>query len=222
MMIAARLMHWLVAVARWLFSPRKIWLAFTVPIVYLAAAAVFPANVNWEARVRWIGLLLQVSGITMVMKGLSELRVQFDRPSLPSSMREWLRDRPRWNQKKIDLVIAPSPAVAGTGACSARVFASVLPTATLEERVATLEWNQKNQYSEIGDIQNRLAQESHSRCRDFGSERNERITEDEKIRQRQESSTVGGLTLQYVSIFWLLLGTVLGTGSAEIAKCFAH
>jgi hypothetical protein len=221
MKIAARLMHWLLAVVRWLFSPRKFWLAFTVPIIYFAAAAVFPANVNWEARVRWMGLLLQVSGIITVIKGLSELRVQFDRPSLPSSMHEWLRNRPRWNEKKIGLIIAPSPAVAGTGACSARVFASVLQTATLEDRVATLEWNQKSHYNEIGDIQNQLAQESHSRRRDSGSERSERITEDEKIKQRHESSAVGGLSLQYVSIFWLLLGTVLGTGSAEIAKWFA-
>jgi TolA-binding protein len=72
----------------------------------------------------------------------------------------------------------------------------------LEKRLAELE-------GELADLNTRRAEESEARQAETAQEKAERMTEDQRIRDRMANLAGGGLKLQAWGVVCLLLGTIL-------------
>ena len=70
----------------------------------------------------------------------------------------------------------------------------------------------------IHRTQNRIEEEGRTRSRELELERSERAAEDEKTQRLLEEAAAGGLCLESIGVFWLVLGVVLATASSEIVK----
>lgn len=209
-------MSWFRRVAEWIWDARPFWIAIFAPAgAFWVSLAVFPA---WEPRLRITGLVLQLFGLTTVIKGLLDTQRLFRRPSLLEDAAAWFHRFPRYRVNVVVGLGSGSVTVRSTG--SARLMISLPPTASLADRIVALEETQRQQSDLIADVRDRIDKEVRVRASELESERRDREGEDNKIQGRLEEASAGGLHVERVGVFWLFLGLVFGTASTEIAKFF--
>ena len=89
-----------------------------------------------ERIIRWVGLILQISGFVIVAWQLTNLRRLFDKPSFVSQLVSYLKTFPSRYVKTVNL---RAQFVAGSPTVSARLAAKPGPDTPLKERVEMLE-----------------------------------------------------------------------------------
>lgn len=212
-----RLVGWFLQVLGWLlYSARRVWVAVLIPVAIALFA--WHALPRWESRLRISGLFLQVAGVLTVAKGLHDTRKLFGRPSLRQHAVRWFKQFPRFG------VDTPMAVGSGSGSSTGSSIGSAMilpgPAASLEERVASLAQELIRTSGLVQETRQRLAEESRDRGREIDSERCERRSGDERVRQLIEEAAAGGLHLELTGVVWLLLGVVLSTAPNEIIAIF--
>jgi hypothetical protein len=94
------------------------------------------------------------------------------------------------------------------------------PTASLEERIASLERGLSRANLLIDRTQGRIEEEARNHGSALKSERRERAVGDARIQTLLEEAAAGGLYLEATGVIWLVLGVTLATASNEIVNLF--
>lgn len=192
------------------------WLALgTTVLLFMVMWFLFaPLSV----AVRYTGMLLQICGLSTVAIGLSQMRQLFGRPSLGARILAWFGRlaavfrHPRVVTGTMS-VTAGSPTVTGYG----RVVRAVRPGAPLEERLSALEENVDDLRKDVDRTNVRFTGELTMLTRQIESESKERRREGHDAARIIEEVAVGGLHLETVGLFWLVLGAVGTSIPEEIA-----
>ena len=212
-----KLVRWLSRIATWLHEARGAWGAtFAVVVVFLISWATFPA---WELRVRIAGLVLQLLGVATVAVGLHKTRRLFCRPSLAKIAVGWFRRFPKFGVETRIVVGSVSLSASPTGFL-AHGTVSPPPTASLEERIASLGRGLSRANLLIDRTQGRIEEEARNHGSALKSERRERAVGDARIQTLLEEAAAGGLYLEATGVIWLVLGVTLATASNEIVNLF--
>lgn len=210
--------NWLSRIVEWIWRAHRLWIALlAIPTVGLICWAVLS---NWEPRIRFTGMSLEVLGLFTVAYGLRETRTLFGRPSLLAVSRDWLRDFPRFRHELRMVAGTAAITLNGVG-LSGTATVGVAPTASLEERVAALEKNFNQAHLLIHEAQRKIDREAELRKSGVESEKRAREVGDEKNRQLVEEAAAGGLYLEAIGVLWLFFGIIMATASNELACLFA-
>lgn len=207
--------NWISRIRIWLWEARQIWIAaFAIPCVLLLCWIALP---NWEPRIRYTGMLLELMGLATVALGIRETRSLFSRPSLLQVARAWFSRFPGFRQD-VKVIVGSGGISMGGASVSAFGSSGPAPTATLEERVAILEKSVNQAHLLIHEANRKIAQETQQRQSEIEVVKRELEDGDSKNKQLLEAAAAGGLYLETTGVFWLAFGITLATASNEIAK----
>jgi len=196
-----------------------LWLALA-GVVVAGGIGILLSTDPWS-RVRYAGTFLQVFGLGTVAFGLSQVRRSFGRPSLLSKALEWFRQIQAAFKPPKHVTVEAKAAGLSIAAGRPRVFVTAGPTTPLDERVALLEQNLRRLQDEFDAHEERITKELRTVNEALTREHQARETEARRISTQLENFAVGGLHLEFIGVFWLVLG-VLGTSiPTEIAALFS-
>lgn len=214
------LTNWIRRVAVWAFSDAKEAWVSVVPVVLIIGVAWFISALS-EPGIRISGMLLELLGIGVVAKGLSETRMLFGRPSLYQSFLGWAERRPRFGAARY-VLNAEGGSFTVNGSDSAMAHGTVGTSAhTLDDRVTLLERRLNLADTQIQEGRRKLEEETVNRTEAIRSEKVERIEGDAVARKQLEEAVVGGINLETVGIVWLACGVTLSSLSKELADLVA-
>jgi hypothetical protein len=191
-------------------------LAFAVSYSLVDRTVVFgdaPADV-----LRHTGLFLQLWGLLLVAKEIKDLRARFGGPpSAISHLRTGLRRL--WNRIRGRTPITATasvvlPAISGGGTVAASGYKA---PETLEERVALLERLLEHQRGRVDSLRKRLDNEVGERKSADADALRDRLHADRELEALLQELAVGGLLLESVGWYWLLLGLLLSSWPVELA-----
>lgn len=200
----------------WAFrDARDVWVSI-LPVALIVGCAWLLSG--WDDQgIRISGMLLELLGILVVAKGLSESRKLFGRPSLYQSFMSWAERRPRFGAPAYVLNAGEGRFIVN-GNDSAMAFGSVGTSAhTLEERIALLEQRLNLTDTQIQEGRRKLEEETKNRIEAINYEEGARIEGDAVVRKHLEEAVVGGINLETVGIVWLACGVTLSSLSEELA-----
>lgn len=168
-----------------------------------------------EQDVRWIGLLFQVVGFTIVIMQLDTRRKLFKKPSIFSKIENYWRSFPSPFFRTISNSGHGIGGVAGSVSVSLRVRPA--GNGTLERRIEFLE-------SEIEDLKRQM-QETDRYLREYRAESEKSLDEvreqmregDNRLERLIDKAFVGGINLEWVGILYFIVGVVLATASSDIS-----
>lgn len=207
--------NWVSRIRIWLWEARQFWITvFSIPCALLLCWIALP---DWEPRIRYTGMLLQLLGLATVALGIRKTRSLFSRPSLLQVARAWLSRFPGF-RKNVNVFVGSGGLSMGGGSISAFGSSGPAPTATLEERVALLEKSVNKAHLLIHEANRKIAQEAQQRQSEIKVMKRELEDGDSKNKQLLEAAAAGGLYLETTGAFWLAFGITLATASNEIAK----
>jgi hypothetical protein len=212
-----RLRGWLARLARWLFKPHMLWtfvVGTAAPVVLVLVVAS-----EWEQRLRLAGLLFQWLGIAVVAYGLHETRKLFHRPTMLSLACDWFRQFPPWLEKK-RLISGTATIQAGSSSMTGRMKVSPAPGAPLQDRVRILEEQVDRLQDLTWNLDDRAREDSKRLDSAIESERKNREAEDQQVRRLLEEVLAGGLRIEWMGVFWLFVGVMLGTVPTDIVRLF--
>ena len=213
-----RVPRWLVDVARWLVvRPWRVWFSLFLVIAALALAAAISGN--WEQRFRLTGWLLQLVGLTTVAVGLRETRKLFRRPSLLDLARAWIHGFPSLSPRSY--VLNAEPGSFKITGYAPTIFVSARPEdLTVEQRIARLEQALTEVKNQMDEVSAKLQREQQVRTEAIHSERRARETSDNTLANQLEEAMAGGLHLEAMGLFWIIVGVSFATVSIELSKLF--
>lgn len=210
------LINWIHRLAVWASRDAKdAWISI-LPVLVITGCAWLISGLN-EQGVRISGLLLELLGILVVAKGLSESRKLFGRPSLYQSLLKWTERRPRFGAPKY-VLNAEGGCFAVNGGDSVMTHGFVGTSAhTLDERVTLLERRLNLADAQIQEGRRKLEEETTNRMEAINLEEVARIAGDAVVRKQLEEAVVGGINLETTGIVWLACGVTLSSLSQELA-----
>lgn len=170
---------------------------------------------------RHAGLFLQAWGLLLVAHEISDLRSRFGgSPSLPTRTVRWIRHV--WNRlrHRKPTVITLTPNTVRIGGGSVVVAVGRKAPETLEERVAALELLTEEQRTQLKALAAELRREVEERKGQHRDERAARAEGDKRIEDLVKDLAVGGLLLETVGLYWLVLGLAFSTWPEELAVLF--
>jgi hypothetical protein len=182
-------------------------------LVVAGAFTIGCCSLESEAKVRLVGMYVQLGGIIAVVSKLMEARRLF-----PSRTRFWQRFV--WLS---NWLFPPPPIEASLSATEegdrASMRGRVSPSADtpLSGRVELLEQYYANLYDEVGRVQERIEKSDQRFSDELHTERAARERADSEIKQALEKATVGSLPLDYLGVVAVIVGTFLQGASKEIA-----
>lgn len=169
-------------------------------------------------QVRYFGTWLQLFGIALVAQGVRELRRQFNRPTVFAAMRARVHAILHSFKAQHHVALTGVAAIGLTGS-AALAYGRV--GGTTEQRLDGLE-------REI-DALRRDAQEREKKFEvhlsevraELSKEKQERDRDHADIASKLENLAVGGLHLEVIGLWWLLLATIATSVPDELAW-FGH
>ena len=176
----------------------------------LATGMAWVAAPTVLAAVRYAGTVLQLLGVCVVAIGLSEMRRLFGKPTLVARVLGWLRQLRSVFIRPQPIALQASVASAAAVAGECRVVRTPRPGAPLDERVSALESDLASLRDELDAKVGGLRADIRALSDKIKHERRERERADQQTARRVEEVAVGGLHLETVGLFWLVMGT-LGT-----------
>ncbi len=183
-----------------------IWLALGGVVLAFAAACFLSPTL--PAAIRSAGMILQIFGLSTVAIGLSKMRRLFGRPSVGTGIFGWFRRLAAAFTVPEPTTVRMSGADARTATGEVRVVIGVRPGAPLEERVSLLEENLDRLRHELDAGVQELRHGLATVKEDIQRETQERQVEDQKTAHKIEDVAIGGLHLETVGVFWLILGVI--------------
>jgi len=166
--------------------------------------------------VRYWGLVLEILGIVTVGYGLWGRQRLFNRPGYFGDLLDWLGQCPRWGIKPVNAVVEAG-LLSLSASLKGLVWEGVSPEASIETRLAALQVNFEILRTEQAEIAKKLQEETTKWMEALNSEHQMRELAIIDIRKQLEALGAGTLHIEWVGIFWLILGVVFTTIPTEIA-----
>lgn len=208
--------------AAWAFTidVRRGWAWLLVTGAILGPA--FLLSGSLDTYLRYAGYILEVLGIGTVAWGLRDRARHHRKPGLL----EPLGDRLRAASKEFASAFRGPQAITGVAGSvtagvstvgGATVRTSVPPGASLEYRIARLE-GKVDGLQEQSDRLRREVEEKHRKA--LGAVEQERTAREEDtaaLREKVAQVDTGGLHIEWMGVWWLVLGVTLATLAPELA-----
>lgn len=215
-----RLPSWIVEVFNWLGEAKQTWIAlFAIPVVFLWWFFILP---GWELRIRITGMSLELLGLGTVALGIAETHKLFKRPGVVKTAGEWLGRFPKFQRKLRISTGTGHLNVQGQSTASAVGYASLTATASLEERVASLERSLDRAIALIHETQRTITAESQKLGSALDAARCERELGDGENAKLIQKAMADGLHLEVIGVLWLFFGIIFATASNEILTVPGH
>jgi len=159
--------------------------------------------------------MLQLLGLGVVALGIRSIRKTFALPSLLESLSQQFKRlfQPARRTVTSELTIAWE-----NEELDAFAQLRVSPDAPIADRVTALENNLAAVLDRLRKHHDRRSKEFALLKADVSAKRAETRADLDHLRNQLEAVTVGGLHLETVGLVWLIVGLILGTLSAEIAR----
>jgi len=216
MRLIQNLRRFVTALAHWLAEAWRFWVPVLIVVLALTVASRLSLSLA-EPVLRYCGLAFQLLGILTVVSGLRDKRRLFNRPSLVENIRGWMNRRPRWGAKPQTIWVAGT--AEGSASCSAKgsVWRGAPPDASVEARLATLEANVATLRAEQAETAKEFQEATRKVNEAVGVERLARESAITALRLQLEGLGAGGIHVEMMGVFWLVVGVVLATVPSEIA-----
>ncbi len=198
----------------WLFGPRLLWFFLSVTL-FCSIIAFFP-NVS-EPRLRIIGLLLQLCGIGTVLKGISDTRQVFGRPTLFDLLARWLQAFPK---RKTDSAVGLGVSSIETASAFGRATVWLQPPANAgtDDQIRVLESNVEGIRNYTADLQRQIDQSNRQTKDALTVEKQSREHQIDELAKRLETTETGGLYIALVGVLWVAIGLIMSTASVELSR----
>jgi hypothetical protein len=208
--------RWVRALADWLVEAWRVWVPALVVIVVLIVASQLPLSLA-DPVLRYCGLAFQLLGILTVVSGLRDKRRLFNRPSLLDNVRRWMKRRPRWGAKPQTILVTGTGSISLSGSAKLSVWRGAPADGSVEARLDALEANLATLRTEQAETAKELQEATRKTNEAVGTERRARESAVTALRVQFEGLGAGGLHVEMMGVFWLVVGVVLATVSGEIA-----
>jgi hypothetical protein len=206
------LWRWHTAVNHWLTQPWLIWA--TLLLVAVALLIPYTFSFSIEKSVRITGLVFQVLGLLTVADGLRKTRKLFNRPGLTTLAAKWFGQFPSFARKPYLLNVSENARVSDN--VDAVLIRNSAQALSIEQRLALIEDRLAGHDDLIRKMETNIAGESHLQREALQSESRSRESADKTLQRQLEEFAAGGLHLEAIGLFWILLGVSLATASVEI------
>jgi hypothetical protein len=208
--------RWVRALAHWLVEAWRVWVpALVVALVFIVVSQL-PLSLAVPV-LRYCGLAFQLLGILTVVSGLRDKRRLFNRPSLLDNVRRWIKRRPRWGVKPQTILVAGTGSISLSLSGKLSVWRGSPPDASVEARLDALEANLATLRTEQAETAKELQEATRKTNEAVDTERRARESAVTALRVQLEGLGAGGLHVEMMGVFWLVLGVVLATVPGEIA-----
>lgn len=208
--------RYVVALARWLCTFRRIWIALAVPCATLAVSMLLPYKA--DDQLRYCGLVLQLLGVGTVVFLLRDKSATFDHLGIRSYFRERLAARPRFRPPTKTISLSGVSCSTSVGSAHGLAWFSPSSFASSDERLVMLERNFETLRENL-DLQSQQYREADAKLHtELGVERQSRQASVTVVEQRLERFGASGLHIEAAGLFWLVLGIILATVPSELAK----
>jgi hypothetical protein len=171
-----------------------------------------------SSAVRYAGTALEILGLGTVAVGLHHTRQLFGQPTVPSRVGQWFGALLRAFRRPDPTVLEiPAMDLSMVGE-RPRLRSGAGAGASLEERLTVLEGNLNQLQGELdADIQ-AVREAVRRQEEDLRREHEVRRQGDDHTMRQVEGAAIGGLHLELVGLFWLVLGLVGSNLPDEIAR----
>lgn len=213
--LSKELWHWVIANARWLGEAWPVWGAIAAIVTVAGITMQLPGKL--EDRIRYCGVTLELFGILTVVHGIKDKQRLLKETSYFEIFRNWLKRRYRWGAKPKVISAELFANASATASMNATIWRGPGPDPSLEARVVALEANLKTLREIHAETENQLAAEKRQRVETIDKERQLRESAIRQLQTQLVELGVGNIHVEAVGVFWLLVGMVLSTISAEIA-----
>jgi hypothetical protein len=174
-----------------------------------------------ERYLRVSGMGLQLIGVTLMGIGLRDTRLAFeDQPTTWEGIKLWWAGRPRF--KPQHLALEARGTMMAMGGMSAHANVTTGPSATLEQRVATLEREHAALSDEVGKLGKEIQQKVAELSNAMAVERSERQQADKGFKQQLKKAIAEGLPLARVGAICFFIGIIAASISPEMASWFGE
>jgi hypothetical protein len=209
-----RSLTWLKANAHWLAKARPLWVAFGFVLLVCVLSLLVPRTLN--DRIRYCGWVLELSGISIVIVGLNEKLRLFNRPSLVGHVGNWLAERPQFSPRSRTVPLTGESMTLTGGFATLSVWSNPVD-GSVEARIGALESNVKSLKEMQGNTAKQIEEQKTMQDQALTAEREARKTAVQEVRATMETFGIGGLHMEAIGVFWLMLGATFATMSPEIS-----
>lgn len=230
MQLIQRLGRWVRSLVRWMGEAWSLWVTVIplIIIIPLIVASLLPLSPSESLQLcradnvlRYCGLGYQLFGICTVVSGLRSKQRLFNLPGLFEKIRLWFARRPRWTQPPA--IVKPSPVSVSAGVVGPKVpvWRGTPADGSIEDRIAALEANVTTLRKEQTEMGTEFQEARRKTYKLVDAERRERESAVTTLHVKLEGLGTGGLHIEMMGVFWLILGVVLATIPYEIAAGLA-
>ncbi len=212
----------------WSRRGRIFFIGIIFAVLVFIATAYFPAEgygifkaapATLADRVRWAGMIFQVSGVLTIVFALRDHLLLFGEGSMLRGLINWLAD--------IRFVVIKRPpisaaGVAMSGVATMKASAVVVPSnqGTVDEQIERLRKMIVGIQGDMNAIYSRIDNDKDEMKKWFAEGFQELKKADLDLDKKLRSATIGGIKLQLVGIVFLLVGVLLTSIPDGIAYCF--
>lgn len=213
--------RWIREILLWFLNPKMLYFisVLLLPGLYGHVITSITLNAKLELQIRFAGFLFQISGIGIVALGLHDARKLFELPSFSQITKKWWNCRPKLTHQPKHLSVTVNMAAKSSMTAFSTAILSI-KGATIEERVSTLEKELAEHLKNYSETQKQNEERNRSLAKELTSEQRERLLADQRVENKLKEFSVGGIHLEFLSVFLLLFGAIFSTFSNEIAKLF--
>lgn len=198
----------------WIWEIKLVFLM----IVYLALAWSFLKFFNYtESSFRWVGLGLQILGITTVIHGLNQTRNQFNHKSYKGLLSDWLKRCPI-KDKPAFIAAESIGASFSMGDVILTTVFKLDPNSPIEEQLAKIEKEVLGLQKQIDNSSSKNREELNKLKGDINTEKNERNQAINRTLNIIESTSTGGIHISLIGTLWLLFGVILSSLPPELSN----
>lgn len=196
----------------WLWQIRYFWLASAFTIVAVGVALYFKT----EPSFRWAGLALQLAGGLTVWWSIAETHRSFGHPSFLKRGKTWLRSFPLIKQPPIVLSVSGSSQMNLSGG-HIGIRHRLGLNATFDERLTALQQDFDRLYDRHVAFVLKTGKQHGEHERKLAEEARARQSDRQEIEKQIRENATGGLHIPSIGGAWILVGSLLGTLSVELA-----
>ena len=175
---------------------------------------------NLSERVSYAGMFLQISGLFTVAFGIKKMRKLF---RLPTKVGDWFQNlKSVFKKSGQDVTLRVQDGIVTIDGGEVRPHISAPVGASLERRIEILEENLNRLREELDQRAQRFQDKLTFVERQILEEGDQRQAADKAISLQIEEVAVGGLHLEIVGLWWLILGVVGTSIPNQLAKLISR
>jgi hypothetical protein len=208
---------WLRAFLFRVLTQRLIWVAVLLAIAGIGWALFGPLPSCPERRMRFVGMVFQLCGISSVAVGINDAQTRLGGEPILERVRNYFAVLFKRPQRHTGFGAIAEGRATMTGDLTVVKRAPDPNTLSIEDRIATLEAESREQKSKLEDTQRRLALEAVARESGDSEVRTTGERSVGELRKLLEATQTSGVTLSLAGLLWLLVGTVMTSIPGELA-----